>query len=106
MTAPGDGFRADPAVIDDAATGMAAAETTMQTFGEEIAGAAALASDAAGEGPLADVLAAFGTAGRHRAHERAREPRELSQAMRDSAEQYRARDGEAAGSLDAVPFGG
>ena len=59
MTAPGGGFRVDPAVVDAAAVATAAAESTMRAFGEEIAAAAAVAG-ARGEGPLEDVLAASG----------------------------------------------
>jgi len=105
MTAPDGGFRVDPAVVDGAAVATAAAESTMRAFGEEVAAAAAAAADAAGEGPLADVLAAFGAGARSRADERGRECRELSQDLADSAEAYRGRDGEAAASLDTVPFG-
>ena len=50
MTAPGGGFRVDPAVVDAAAVATAAAESTMRAFGEEIAAAAAVAGGAAGEG--------------------------------------------------------
>ena len=106
MTAPGGGFRVDPAVVDAAAVATAAAESTMRAFGEEIAAAAAVAGGAAGEGPLEDVLAAFGAAARSRADERGRECRELSQDLADSAAAYRGRDGEAAASLDTVPLGG
>ena len=105
MTAPGGGFRVDPAVVDAAAVATGAAGSTMRAFGEEIAAAATVAGGAAGEGPLGDVLAAFGAGARTRADERGREARELSQDLADSAEAYRGRDGEAAASLDTVPGG-
>jgi hypothetical protein len=77
----------------------------MRAFGEEIAAAAAAAGGAAGEGPLEDVLAAFGAGARSRADERGRECRELSQDLADSAEAYRGRDDESAESFDTVPGG-
>lgn len=105
MTAPSGGFRVDPVVVDAAAVATAAAESTMRAFGEEVAAAAAAAGATAGEGPLEDVLAAFGAGARSRADERGRECRELSQDLADSAAEYRGRDGEAAASLDTVPGG-
>ena len=48
MTAPGGGFRVDPAVVDAAAVATAAAESTMRAFGEEIAAAAAVAGGRGG----------------------------------------------------------
>lgn len=105
MTGPGGGFQVDPAVIDDAATTMAAAETTMTAFGDAVSTAATDASGAAGEGPLEGALMTFGTNGRKRSEERGHECQSLSQEMRATAEEYRARDGQAAASLDAVRFG-
>lgn len=105
MTAPGGGFRVDPSVVDGAAVATGAAESTMRAYGEEVAAAAAAAGGAAGEGPLEDVLAAFGAGARSRADERGRECRELSQDLADSVAEYRGRDGEDAASLDAFPFG-
>lgn len=106
MTAPGGGFQADPAAVLAAAGPMSTADATLRAFGEAVGSAAETAAGAAGEGPLEGALATFGTTAVQRAGERGDECRELSQALRDTAEEYTSNDAATAAQLDAVPFGG
>lgn len=105
MTGPGGGFQVDPAVVDDAANTMAAAEATMTAFGDAVSAAATQASGAAGDGPLEGALTTFGTNGKQRSEERGHECQLLADDMRFTADEYRQRDGQAANSLDGVRFG-
>ena len=105
MSAPG-GVEVVLAALQDAAAPLAAAEGELETCGDALAAAATTAAGAAGEGPLAGALGEFGREARDRTRERGDECRELSQALLESAEEYRASDAAAAGRLDGVSFGG
>lgn len=102
----GAAFDASPGAIEDAAAPLDTADAKLQTFGDAVKAAAAEAAAGAGEGPLAGALDAFGADGQERAGERGDECHELAQALRESAEEYRSRDGAARSGFDAVRVGG
>ncbi|GAA4773006.1 hypothetical protein GCM10023200_01750 [Actinomycetospora chlora] len=95
MGAPGGGYDVTLSAIEEAAAGMARVEHTVLAFADGYVGGAATAADGAGDDPLAGALRALAERTRERATSLGEETTELSHALAETAERYRAGDGTA-----------
>jgi hypothetical protein len=99
VSAPGAGFDATPAAIEGAAAQLAGTRDVVRAFSDGITAGITIAAGAAGEGPLTGALTALADGTRQRTDELGDETDQLARALRESAEAYRAGDGQ-------VSFGG